>query len=151
MKKFLSLILILVLVCSTAVLPCNAAQEDTEIVYLENGDYLVITTTVYPIARSNNTVGGNRSVARHSDGVLQWTFTLTAIFRYEPGVEVECTSATCSYSISNSAWSCTSKSATPNGASATANATMVRKVLLVTVETVPASVTLACDTYGNLT
>lgn len=153
MKRIGSLLLVLVLAFSAMLLPCSAAsQEDPEIIYLEDGSYIVITTGTYSVARSSNTIGGYRKF-EHFDAndKLHWTYTLNAQFRYTPGVEAVCTSATCSVEISASGWSCSEKSATSSGAVAIGEATMIKKVFFITTNTVPVHITITCDTYGNLT
>ncbi len=151
MKRVIALLLVFIFASSVMVMPCRATpQEDGEIVYLEDGSYLLITTTSFTVSRSSNTIGCRRSVNRYSsDDVLQWTYTLEGIFRYTPGVEAVCTSATCSVDIINTKWTCSSKSATTSGATAIGEATMIYKILFITTTTVPVNLTITCDTYGN--
>ena len=153
MKKICSLFLVLMLAFSMLLLPCNAAaQEDTEIIYLEDGGYLVISSVSSMASRSTSSISGYKTAKRYdANDELQWTYMLNATFHYTPGVEAACTSTTCSVIINKSSWSCASKSSTYSGDTAYGEASMKRKVLFVVVETIPVSISITCDINGNLT
>ena len=58
--------------------------------------------------------------------------------------------ASCSVSISDSSWYVVSRTASRSGNTATANLTMGRRALGVTVSTSNYTITLSCDKSGNL-
>ncbi len=149
MKKALLYALTFILLLSAVSMPCFATQEEnTEITYLEDGSYFVTTVTEQQVTRA--TRGGQKSIGYYSSsGVLQWTFVVTGTFTYTPGVSCTCISASSEVQISDSNWSCKTKSASPSGNHAIGSAEVIYVFLLVTIKTIPVSLTLTCDTNGN--
>ena len=133
--------------------------EPLDVIYYEDGSYTVITiaedfsSAPRSSARVMNTAGvksGSKTFSHYSDGgVLAWAATLSASFQYN-GTSATCTAASCSVSISNSAWYLISKSTSQSGNTATAEVSMGRKLLGVTVRTINCTITLSCDANGNL-
>ncbi len=152
MKKIISLFLAAVLAVSCLSLSGLAAQvQESQVIYLEDGGYIVVSCSQQQTRSPDGTVSGRKDWTYYNgQGVQEWKYTLYATFEYIRGTEAVCTQTSCSVSIQDDAWSCTSKSATPGFACAVGNATMVRKLLFLTTSTVPVSVTLNCDTFGNL-
>ncbi len=151
MKKILVCTLAIVLALSTLATPCDATSlGNSEVVYLEDGSYIVTSLEVSKTSRSSSVRGSKSSRYYSASDVLQWTVVLTGTFTYNSGVSASCTSATCDVEILDSAWSCSSKSASTSGASAIGNAEIIQKFLFVTIYTVPVSIMITCDTYGNL-
>lgn len=152
MRKALICILACLMLLSGTIQPCNAAtQSDTNIVYFDDGSYLETTLTITQMSRASNSISGKRTRSLYNtNDELQWTFVMNASFTYEYGVSAACTDAVCDTIIENTAWSCKTKSATPNGNIAYAQAEMVRKFLFIPIETFPIDMTITCDVYGNL-
>lgn len=149
MKRTVCLFLLLAMLIS--VLPVNgsAATDETKVTFFEDGSYLVETIHIVQ-SRASNTVSGDKtSVHYENDGTANWKLVVNGTFTYANGVAI-CRSSTCSVTIFDSDWYTISKSASKSGASATASATMGRKLLGVTVDQLSATVTLTCDGNGNL-
>ncbi len=152
MKKLFVSFVALLFILSAITAPCLAvSQQEFDTVYLDDGSYFIVEQTVAQISRASDSLRAEKRANYYSaSDELLWTYILTASFTYTPGISVTCTSASSDVEIISNSWSCTSKSATPNGASATGSAEMIQKFLLVTIKTVPVSLTITCDTYGNL-
>ncbi len=143
-----------VLICSLLLcgMPVNCfAEEIKECVVdvFEDGSYLTDELIVVQY-RVNNTKSGTRIRNYYtSDGTLEWKAVLSGTFTYT-GTTSTCTSSSCNVTIYNSDWYTVSKSASKSGNTATASVTMGKKLLGVTVATIPVSLTLTCDNNGNL-
>lgn len=124
---------------------------DSQLITYADGSTLEITVFQIPsITRSSGNITGGRSYThRDSNGSTNWTATLTASFTYN-GASATCTTASCSVSISDSSWYVVSRTASRSGNTATANLTMGRRALGVTVSTSNYTITLSCDKSGNL-
>lgn len=148
MKRIACLILVSVLMI--AMLPVSVfAAENSEITYFEDGSYIVVTISEN-YSRSTVSKNGSKSYVYHnSTGTSCWKATLNGTFTYT-GSSSTCTASSCSVTVYESDWSTSSKSATKSGNTAKASVTMVRKALGVTVDTKSASISLTCDTNGNL-
>lgn len=145
--RFFSLLLIVVLLI--CMVPINAYATQNEVVTYEDGSYLIVTTEEVSV-RSTNTRVANRHLTYYnsSDEVL-WKATLSASFTYN-GTTSTCTSANCSVTVNDSAWYVVSKSASYSGNTATANLTMGKKFLGITIDKPEYTITLTCDKDGNL-
>lgn len=119
------------------------------VTYLSDGSVLIESVPKVIQTRSNVITSHKTVYHRDSSGNLLWSATLTGTFTYN-GSSSSCTAASCTTSINSSAWSQKSVNAYTSGASAYADVTMVRKILLITVETVNVLVTLTCDKDGHL-
>ena len=84
-----------------------------------------------------------------SNGVTQWTATLTGTFYYD-GTVSYCTNSSCTTSVQHGNWSETANTPSYAGNAAFASVTMVRKVLFIVVQTENLNLTLTCDANGNL-
>jgi len=116
----------------------DLARVDTEI----NNGLLRATTT--------KTKSGSKSITFYNaSGVSQWKMTLSGSFTYT-GSSSKATSASCSVSIYDSAWSIASKSASYSSNSASATAKMNRKFAGVVTQTESKSLKLTCDKKGTL-
>lgn len=158
--------LLLFLLCSaffflTVATPAQAASpvRNSRIVSdyvetLEDGSYFHVTISediTSSFSRSVQTKSGSRIVTYHgADGTAAWQFTLNGTFRFAPGVSSSCSSSSYSISIYDSSWENTSASSSASGNQAIGNATFIKKVLFLTIQTENISVSLACDPYGNL-
>lgn len=150
MKRTISCILIAIIFAS--ILPLKGFAVNTEvtnITYFDDGSYM--TETIYTFqTRASGTITGSKEKNFYgSDGVLEWKAILTGTFGYT-GTNSVCTASSCNITIYDSAWYTISKSATKSGNTAYASVTMGEKRLGVTVNQVPASITLTCDKNGNL-
>lgn len=135
----------------------NAGEEDgSYVIYHEDGGYTVVShieRTVTPsLTRSTTRIVFAKRDATHydADGNVVWVYTLRAYFDYVEGVSVECTDAMDSYDIEDSSWEFAEGEAVCAGNQAIASATFEQKVLFVTTKTVPVTITITCDEYGNL-
>ena len=155
MKKVISFALLLVMV--TTIFPFSAlaadtstvADNSTEIIYLADGDYIVVTRGEY-VARASGSKTGYVTYTYVNSGTTMWTATLTASFTYT-GSSATCTNSALGISISDSHYYEVSRSVGHSGNTATADFTMGYRVLGVTVSTSPYTLTLSCDANGNLT
>ena len=125
------------------------------VIYNDDGSYIVISAVEsIELTDSRSLQGskfGKKDMTHYSaDGNVVWVYTLRGYFTYESGVCAECTDAIDSYDIENSAWSVSESESFCSGNQAVANATFVEKFLFVTTDTVPVSLTITCDEYGNL-
>lgn len=128
-----------------------SAEENTEITYFEDGSYLVKTITTEKSARAASTISGAVDAKYYNaSDELRWVVTLSGTFSYTSGVSSSCTSASISATAYGGGWSCSTKNANASGNSAVGSATMIRKVLGIQVDSIPVSLTLSCDKYGNL-
>ena len=141
----------LVLILAFGILPIAASADpgEREIIYFEDGSYLV--SEVIPVStRASGTISGTKPYTYYSnDGRALWKATLNGTFRYT-GSSATCTSASINVSIYDSSWYTISKSAEKSGSSATGSASIGMKSAGVTIKTVPVSMSLTCDANGKL-
>ncbi len=162
MKKKMWLVLALLLAFSAfpfAEAYADEFKNEPEIIYYEDGSYVIITVTEHVSPLNGFTAGLNVITSTKnasktythydSSGAIVWAATLSAAFTYN-GTTSTCTAASCSTSIYSIAWYTVSSSTSRSGNTATANVTMGRKALGVTVQTIPIAITLSCDANGNL-
>ena len=142
--------LLVVLLLTLIPVRAEAAQTvDSQIEYLPDGGYIetVITESV---SRASGTKTGSKLQRRvDSDGNEEWAIRLQGTFSYN-GTAAACTNAVCTVTVSADNWYVVSKSAGKSGATASAEVTMGRKVLGITVSKPEYSLTLTCDKNGNL-
>lgn len=148
MKRILSVLIVGVLLVS--VIPVSvAANENSTVIYLENGDYIVETLTESYSRSAREKTGTKARTYYNSDGSAAWVAVLTGKFTYD-GTSATCTSASVSVTIYDSSWYTSSKSASKSGNVASATVTMGYRFLGVTTKTLTADLTLSCDKDGNL-
>lgn len=144
----------LLLLCMTAalLLPVQAAAAEapvTEVIYLENGDSIVVTLEVMG-ARTSGTKTASKSYTYYNaDGSKAWVVTLTGTFTYT-GTTSTCTKASSSITIYDSTWYLKAKSTKASGSSAIVNLTVCRELEGTVARTESCTVTLTCDKNGNL-
>ena len=144
----------LLLLCMTAalLLPVQAAAAEdpvTEVIYLENGDSIVVTLEVMG-ARTSGTKTASKSYTYYNSlGNKAWTVTLTGTFTYT-GTTSTCTKASSSITIYDSTWYLKAKSTKASGSSAIVNLTGCRDLQGSVARTESCTVTLTCDKNGNL-
>lgn len=152
MKRILSIALFIILLFNTIPL-IGLAKSDTQIstniIYLENGCY-VIEELVTLESRALNMITGTKNQRYYnSSGEQVWYASLTGTFSYN-GSSATCTVATCDVTIINTSWYVISKSADKSGNVARCSVTMGRKMLGVKVDEESISFKLTCDPNGNL-
>lgn len=149
-KGCISVFLLLVMLLVMLPVRAEAAQiVETEIEYLPDGGYIE-TVVTESVSRASGTKTGTK-VKRQvdADGNEQWAIQLQGTFSYN-GTSASCTNAVCNVTVSASNWYVVSKTAGKSGAVATADVTMGRKVLGITVAKNQYALTLTCDKNGNL-
>lgn len=153
MKNFKIVLLTLVLILSVNI-PVHAQSFEIpspEIEYLANGDYIETTITLLPSSRKAFTCSGRKTATyKNSSGTILWSVTIKASFSYIPGKSSKCTSASGSSSSKSSNWKVSSATSSKSGNTATATATGTQYRNSKPVGSITRSVTLTCDTYGNL-
>ena len=155
-KKIISLLALFVILI-VSVLPINATditERDGNIIYFEDGSYLEISEVRIVdtnMSRAAQTITGAKDMTyTNEDGEVEWKYTLTASFTYDPGVSSTCTSATYSNTIYDNNWSFSNGYASRGGNAAHGSGLYIKKVLLIKVKEVEVSINITCDTYGNL-
>lgn len=151
MKRLICVALVLILLIGILPGSTLAAAEvkDTEVIELEDGRYVEITFESSS-ARIANTVSGSKTYTFYdSDDNMEWKAKLSASYVFTGG-SYTCTSASCDVTIYANQWYVVSKTTNYAGNRATANLTMGRKVLGITVEKPQFTINLYCDFNGNL-
>lgn len=168
MKKFIAFCFCIVLgfiaALPSGTISANAEtfeKTDEQIIsqtteYLEDGSYITITVTV--LEKTDQTArgtayyknGSKSYVFYHKDGTESHRFTLSGSFYVNPGVSSSCTKASHSVTITDTAWENDSASSYCSGNQAIGDATFIRKLLGIKVDTESCHVILTCDINGNL-
>lgn len=149
MKRLFCCVLSLLLIIGMLPYHANAAGNNIETIYFQDGSYLVTEIITNGSRASGNVTGSKPSAYYDSEGVIQWRVTLTGSFTYN-GSSATCTSSSANVTIYDSTWYTISKTTGKSGNTATASVTMGKKAVGVTVAKVPISMTLECDADGNL-
>ena len=129
----------------------NVISNTTE--YFVYGSYMTITVTEdIPATRGtlSHKSGSKDYVLTNKYGNELWRFTVHGTFSINSGVSATCTAASYSVSITNDAWENESASAYYSESQAIGDATFIKKLLSITVESKSCHVTLTCDSKGNL-
>lgn len=149
-KRYVSILLAWIFVLAMLPIRAEATQiAEPEVEYLPDGGYIE-TVISESVSRASGTKTGTK-VKRYvdSDGNEQWIIRLQGTFSYN-GTSATCTSSTCYVTVYADNWNVVTKSASKNGPTASASATMERKVLGITVSKHSYELTLTCDKNGNL-
>ena len=152
MKRIISCFLLAVLVISAFPVTCFAAtvnEESNVIQYFDNGSYLVETFYIIQSRAADSVTGKRDQTYYDSNGNADWKVVLTGTFTYT-GYSATCTAASCNVTVYDSTWYTISKSASKSGNTAYGSVVMGQKMLGMTVNEVPASLSLQCDADGNL-
>jgi hypothetical protein len=133
-----------------AVFPAYALDTQENVVYFEDGSYLVTTLTESsPLFRSTKT-GSKSSRYYNSNDELQWLITVTGTFTYN-GITSQCTYVDGTTNIIDpDRWFLDSESPTISGATATYTIALARRTLGIVYGRETHSVSLTCDKDGNL-
>ena len=149
MKRIYSLFILLALLLSALPLQAQASEAEGNVVYFEDGSYLV-TEITESNSRMMTKVGTKTRTYYSASGVIQWKISVTGEFICD-GTTVTCTYATGTTTIYNHTnWYKISDSATYGGTAATYYVTFGSKNLGVTIGKLSYDVTLHCDPDGNL-
>lgn len=148
MKRFLSVILVLMIVVSCSITVSAeqiAVKPKTEIEYFEDGSYTVtVLEETNSLARTGKSGKKTKTYYTASDEPV-YAVTVTGTFSYTYGVNATATNSSVLVSLYKSAATLVSKSATYRNATAYASGTI--SYLGYTSAT---SVNISCDIYGNL-
>lgn len=148
-KRILSIILTVLMLVALFPLNVSATQVENNIVFLENGDYIEITTEYISVRATNTRIGNKYLTYYDSNDNVEWEAKLNASFTYD-GTSSACTSASCTVTVYDSKWYEISNATTRSGSAATTALTMGRKLLGITVSKPEYTITLTCDKDGNL-
>ena len=121
--------------------------------YFEDGSYMtIIVTEDIPTTKGirSSKSGSKDYVMLNKNGNELWRFTVNGTFSVNPGVSSTCTAASCGFSITDDAWENDSASSYCSENQAIGDATFIRKLLSITVESRDCHVILTCDSNGNL-
>lgn len=158
MKKRTIAILMIIALLSVSLMPAAAestAKEASEIIYLDDGSYIEIsgvrTIETGKSSRATTTTIGAKDVTfKNTDGEVEWTYTLTGYFTYDPGVSSTCTNATYTSDINANGWTLNNATATRSGNTAYGVGVYIKKVLFIKVNEIDIDISISCDSYGNL-
>lgn len=166
MKKFVVFLMSLVMfttISSTSRITAHAAaieastseiivSETTE--YYDDGTYatVIVSEETSPTTRATAyTKTGNKAYVLYNKNREElWRFTVHGTFSVNSGVSSTCTAVSHSISITENAWQNESASTSRSGNQAIGDATFIKKLLFITVETKGCHVVLTCDKNGNL-
>lgn len=159
MKRVIASAILLCMLCCMLPATVEAAYGEDSILicrtieYFEDGSSIEISVYEEPATmRASDYMKSGSKVyrARNIYGDIMYTFTVKGVFSVDEGVAATCTSASYSTSIIESAWTCSSASATNSGNRAIANGTFKLIRSGITEETDNVQVVLTCDDLGNL-
>lgn len=163
-KTLLSVFLTVALLC-TAVMPAYAVESEptaeqlddgTTVIYYDDGSSITISP-VYGVKESSGaratsiTTSGNKDVTgKDADGNIDWKYTLSATFSYNPSISSTCTSASYKKTIYDDSWYFSDGSATKSGNTAYGKGKFYKKILFITGSTYNIDIHISCDKYGKL-
>ena len=128
----------------------TAPQPEVQVVTLEDGGYLVVTTTVQE-GRAISLRNANRTFDFYDvSGAFCWTAKLTGTFQYD-GTAAICTASSCTVTYHHANYSQISKFVTQSGATARAEVTIRHAITGITISEKTHVFTLTCDKNGNIT
>lgn len=148
MKRIFAMLILAVLslsLCAFPALASNAAETTENVIYYEDGSYLVMTLTVSMVRASGTRSGIKTGNYYDSDGILCWDFSIHGAFSYD-GTAATATAASYSYNIYNSAWKLKNAEAYCSGNQAIAEGKFNGGFLL----NRSTSITLTCSPTGVL-
>ena len=150
MKRFLCAFLAVCFIM-TVPLSANAAttSERAEILYNEDGSYIVVTLEDIPIRASGVLTRSKTYSYYNAADEIEWKAVLTGTFEYD-GASATCIASACDVYIYNTNWYLISKNTTKSGNTVNSTVRMGRKVLGITVSQKDYYLTLSCDGNGNI-
>lgn len=148
-KRVISVLLVLISLIGVLPLGVYAVNNDnnSEIIYLEDGCYIIVSTEISP-ARIANTVSGKRSWAFYdTNDVLLWVATLNATFAYS-GAWYTCTTADGTVAVLETDWYVYASNIVRSSNNAYWHLVMKNRQTGVQTDTLTLKIT--CDSNGNL-
>lgn len=152
MKKISCVLIAILMAFSTSIIACASSDVVTTVEYFEDGSCIETTLIVEKGISTYTTQykdGTKKITYKDEDGIVCWSATLTATFRYT-GSSATCTESTVSYEIYDSAWRMTSATASKSGNIATADVTAKRYTLGIPFKTIDRTITLTCSANGTI-
>ncbi len=171
MKKTVSLLLCLILICSSVIPAVTVAAETEDREYLEDGSYFDIVINdgineeaeggifakiiaffrqLIDFIKGQKTVSKTKQLSYYSaDGRLLWTAMLTGEFVYTKYSAV-CNRVAFNMDIYDSDWKLKSSEYKNEGNKAFAEFTVRQYKLSVPLKVIEKTMTLVCDTNGNV-
>ena len=152
MKKLIIFFLVFVMLLCSAAFPVAATESTQNIVYLEDGSYIVTTIVELDThgSRSNTKVGSKTTSGYSADNVLQWKITVTGEFQYD-GTTSSCTYASGVTNVVKTLyWEVIRESSTAGSTTAYYNVTFAHWELGVVIDRPTYGVSISCDPDGNL-
>ena len=163
MKKIMMLIIAGILITCMCVNFCFAAPlsdisaEHKNILFYDDGGYIIIqieeTVSDQANEKSTNELktksGAVTYTKKSNSGTVLWVAVLNGTFTYD-GFSSNCISASCNVTFYDSHYSLTSNNATAAGNTAIGVITIAYKILGITISTETHTLTLSCDSNGNL-
>lgn len=159
MKKILVYILTLLLVLQTTTTIAYAYSDPvsyTTTTHLENGYYVVTTvttnnprTSIYTYASTNTITASKTAHVYNSSNQVLWYVKVTGTFTYGNG-SAQCTKADVDVKSYSSYWKLSNVSAARSGATAYASATGKKINNGIVMRTVNETVSLTCNSKGEL-
>ena len=152
MKKRFAVLFFVILI--VAMLPTNALaagmqSQEENIIYFEDGSYIVVTLSEIETRASGTKTGQKTYNYLDGNGEVSWKAVITGTFTYT-GSSATCTSSICDVTVYDTAWYVVSRTTGKSGNTATAEVTMGRKYLGITVTKKTLSLKITCDANGNL-
>ena len=132
MKRFISLMLMAVLLFCTIPVRGSAVGNQVQTFYFEDGSYMTVEVITNGARASGSKSGSKPYTYYDSDGKTLWKATLTGSFTYN-GSTATCTSSRVDVTIYDSTWHTASKSSNKSGNTASASVTMEKRQLGITV------------------
>lgn len=154
-KNILRILQIYILAFSLSFIPHYCVSASSALItteYLENGDYIETSIMISPALFSTKATktGSKTNTYYNASGTAMCSVTVRATFSYTAGESSTCTAVSGSAASYSSEWKVSSANATRSGNTATATTTATHTDGSIIYETKKLSVTLTCDTYGNL-
>lgn len=151
-KKFvIGLLLYAVMVLQFPVMTkADSMGEKISVEYFEDGTYVeTYIEQLLVAARTKTKTGKKTKVGKSANGEKLWSVTVTGTFSYGNGTS-KCTNAQVSTETYDSQWKKYSSSASKSGSTAKADAVFKKYSNAIMKDTVSASVSLKCNSTGQL-
>ncbi len=152
MKRVLSFLFIVLIVFCVSINACASSDNTITVEYFADGSCIETTLVVEKGVSAYATQykdGTKKITYKDEDGIVCWSATLTATFRYT-GSSATCTDSDVTYTIHDSAWRMTSATASKSGNTATADVTAKRYTLGIPFKTIDRTITMTCSANGTI-
>ena len=165
MKRMFTLFTTVVLLavhfsCNTISVRAEANDIIHEEIISETSEYFADGSSVTIIVTERSTAiekasvytksGSKHYIFFNNDKVEVWRFSVNGTFTINPGISSTCTQDSYSITISDSTWENAAASTYHFGNQAIGDATFIKKLLLITIDTQNCNIVLSCDNNGNL-